>query len=92
LIVRNAAFVRTMRWILATAWRIAHDPNRHNYRDIALTPIEDDEDETFDYLTKTDGAKAAIDHLKKVAELTHRVPAPPLAADLAAAVPIAPTL
>ena len=92
LIVRNAAFVRTMRWILATAWRIAHDPNRHNYIDIALTPIEDDEDERFDYLTKTDGAKAAIDHLKKVAELTHRVPAPPLAADLAAAVPIAPTL
>jgi hypothetical protein len=94
LIVRNAAFVRTMRWILATAWRIAHDRNRHNYIDIALTPIEDDEDETFDYLTKTDGAKAAIDHLKKVAELTHRVhaPAPPLAANLAAAVPIAPTL
>ena len=65
-----------------------------SYVDIALTPVEDDEDETFDYLTKTDGAKAAIDHLKKVAELTHRVhaPAPPLAADLATSVPIAPTL
>ena len=58
-----------------TAWRIAHDPNRHSYADVALTPIEDDEDETFDYLTKTDGAKAAIDHLKKIAELTHKVPA-----------------
>jgi hypothetical protein len=40
--------------------------------DQALTPVQDDEmEETFDYLTKTDGAKAAIDHLKKVAELTH---------------------
>ena len=68
--------VRTMRWVLTTAWRIAHDPNRHSYIDVALTPIEDDEEETFDYLTKTDGAKAAIDHLKKVAELTHRVRAP----------------
>ena len=85
LIVRNAAFLRTMRWILMTAWRIAHDPNRHNYVDIALTPIEDDEDETFDYLTKTDGAKAAIEHLKKIAELTHKVAAPavPLGAKLA---------
>ena len=29
LIVRNAAFLRTTRWVLMTAWRIAHDPNRH---------------------------------------------------------------
>jgi DNA repair photolyase len=74
LVVRNAEFVRTMRWILATAWRIAHDPKRHAYHDVALTPIEDDEDENFDYLTKTDGAKAAIDHIKKIAELTHKAP------------------
>jgi radical SAM superfamily enzyme YgiQ (UPF0313 family) len=74
LVVRNAEFVRTMGWILTTAWRIAHDPKRHAYHDVALTPIEDDEDETFDYLTKTDGAKAAIDHIKKIAELTHKAP------------------
>jgi hypothetical protein len=40
--------------------------------DQALTPMQDTEDETFDYMTKTDGAKAAIDHFKKVAELTHK--------------------
>jgi hypothetical protein len=46
--------------------------------DQALTPVQDDEiEETFDYLSKTDGAKAAIDHLKKVAELTHGAPVPP---------------
>ena len=75
LIVRNAAFLRTTRWILMTAWRIAHDPNRLSYVDTALLPVENDEDETFDYLTKTDGAKAAINHLKKIAELTHKVAA-----------------
>jgi radical SAM superfamily enzyme YgiQ (UPF0313 family) len=85
LLVRNGAFLRTTWWILKTARRIARDPNRHSYMDLSLTPVQDDEDETFDYLTKTDGAKAAIDHLKKVAELTHRVhapsvvPAPPVA-------------
>jgi hypothetical protein len=52
-------------WILTTAWRIAHDPKRHLYVDQALTAVLDDEDETFDYLTKTDGAKAAIDTLRR---------------------------
>ncbi|MGH9809534.1 MAG: hypothetical protein ACRD9W_20150, partial [Terriglobia bacterium] len=76
LVVRNAGFVRTMLWVLSATRRISRDPNRHAYSDMALTPVEDDEDETFDYLTKTDGAKAAIDHLKKVAALTHKVSEP----------------
>jgi radical SAM superfamily enzyme YgiQ (UPF0313 family) len=72
LIVRNAKFVRTAWWIMQLKRRIERDPNRNVYMDQALTPVQDDEmEETFDYLTKTDGAKAAIDHLKKVAELTH---------------------
>ena len=37
--------------------------------------MQDDEEDTFDYLTKTDGAKAAIEHLKKVDALTHKAPA-----------------
>ena len=44
--------------------------------DEALRPVGDDEDEeTLDLLTKTSGAQAAIDHLKKVHDLTHRKPA-----------------
>ena len=31
----------------------------------------DDEDQTLDLLTKTTGAKAAVEHLKKVHDLTH---------------------
>ncbi len=90
LFARNAVFVRTAWWIVSLKRRIERDPNRHFYMDQSLTPVRDDEDETFDYLTKTDGAKAAIDHLKKVAELTHKVrePGPLLSADL---MPVAPT-
>jgi hypothetical protein len=92
LIVRNAGFVRTMLWVLSMTRRIARDPNRYAYSDMALTPVEDDEDETFDYLTKTDGAKAAIDHLKKVAELTHKVREPhaALSPSLVPAAPVPP--
>ena len=70
LFARNALFVRTAFWVLSVKRRIEKDPDRHRYTDQALTPVQDNEDETFDYLTKTDGAKAAIDHIKKVAELT----------------------
>jgi hypothetical protein len=71
LILRNVLFLKTAWWVLGAKRRIESDPRRHFYMDHALTPVQDNEDETFDYLTKTDGAKAAIDHLKKVAELTH---------------------
>jgi radical SAM superfamily enzyme YgiQ (UPF0313 family) len=72
LILRNAQFIKTAWWILSIKRRIESDPGRKFYMDQALTPMQDTEDETFDYMTKTDGAKAAIDHFKKVAELTHK--------------------
>ena len=76
LILRNAQFIKTAWWILSIKRRIESDPGRKFYMDQALTPMQDTEDETFDYMTKTDGAKAAIDHFKKVAELTHKNHAP----------------
>jgi radical SAM superfamily enzyme YgiQ (UPF0313 family) len=72
LMMRNAKFIKTAWWVLGVKRRIMKDPNRNQYVDLALTPVLDNEDETFDYLTKTEGAKAAIDHLKKVADLTHQ--------------------
>jgi radical SAM superfamily enzyme YgiQ (UPF0313 family) len=72
-VARNARFVQTGWWLFKAKRRIERDPNRHSYMDRALTPVIDEADEeTFDYLTKTSGAKAAIDHFKKVAELTHK--------------------
>ena len=81
LILGNAAFITTMLWVLRTAWRVSRDPQRHLYKDLALTPVIEDEDETFDYLTKTDGAKAAIDHFKKVDALTHKAQPASVAAE-----------
>ena len=72
LLVRNARFVRTAWYILGVKRRVEKDPSRTFYIDQALTPVQDDEADTFDYLSKTDGAKAAIEHIKKGAELTHR--------------------
>jgi radical SAM superfamily enzyme len=49
---------------------IAYGPGAYNYMDQALTPVSDDGDETFDLLTKTTGARAAVAHVKKIARLT----------------------
>ena len=75
LLTRNFEFARTIFWIQGIRRRIERDPDRLAYRDHALSPVEHDEEDTFDYLTKTDGAKAAIEHLKKVDALTHKAPA-----------------
>ena len=71
LIKRNAEFVRIAWWIFTVKRQIERDPNHKAYFDVALTPVGDSEEDSYDYLTKTDGAKAAIGHLKKVAALTH---------------------
>ncbi len=47
--------------------RIQFAPNAKNYRDLALTPVTDDEDANFDLLTKTTGARDAVAHIRKVA-------------------------
>jgi radical SAM superfamily enzyme YgiQ (UPF0313 family) len=71
LLARNAKFVAIASWILWTKHRIESDRTHRAYTDQALVPPQDDEEEKFDYLTKTAGAKAAIAHLKKVEALTH---------------------
>jgi hypothetical protein len=49
---------------------ITRDPAARTYTDIALTPVNDDEDETLGLLTQTTGAPAAIAHVNRIAELT----------------------
>jgi hypothetical protein len=39
--------------------------------DQALTPVRDDDEETLDLLTKTEGGRAAVAHQKKIDGLTH---------------------
>ncbi|HTP91019.1 MAG TPA: radical SAM protein [Xanthobacteraceae bacterium] len=71
-IVNNWKLAGTVFWILRLKRRIERDPRHLSYTDVALTAVVDDDVEaTLDLLTKTAGAKAAIDHIKKVAALTH---------------------
>jgi radical SAM superfamily enzyme YgiQ (UPF0313 family) len=63
------ALARVIRLMLWT-WSIARDPDARSYTDLSLTPPGDDDDASLDLLTKTGGARAAVAHVKKVAELT----------------------
>jgi hypothetical protein len=74
-LVKAIKIARTIVWVLSVKRRIMLNPNYRNYTDCALTPVQDDDELTLDLLTKTSGAKAAIDHLKKVHKLTHAKPA-----------------
>ena len=59
-----------MAWLCWTKWRIESDPNRLAYTDQALTPVTDDEEETLALFTHSDTARQAVEHARKVAQLT----------------------
>jgi radical SAM superfamily enzyme YgiQ (UPF0313 family) len=67
---KNLKLAETIWWILKAARRIERDPQRLAYTDQALSKVTHEVEETFDILTKTAGAQAHIDHLRKVARLT----------------------
>jgi hypothetical protein len=48
---------------------ISRGPAAASYTDAALTPVGDD-DENLDLFNQTTGAKAAVAHIKRIAELT----------------------
>src|SRR6201996_1800488 len=59
------------------AIRAVRNPERHGYMDQALTPVDDDDDQALDLMTKTGGARAAIAHIQRVDRLTHSFGAAP---------------
>ena len=67
---KYVVMIGTIAHLLVLKIAITHDPTARTYTDIALTPVSDNEDMTLDLLTKTTGARDAVAHLKKVAELT----------------------
>jgi radical SAM superfamily enzyme YgiQ (UPF0313 family) len=73
---KHAILFVKIGWLLAWKTAIARNPNARRYMDQALTPVRDDEDVTLELFTKTTGARAAVAHIKKVAELTHVGQAP----------------
>jgi hypothetical protein len=66
----HAIAVRMVMRLLLWKRAITRDPAARTYTDLALMPVCDDDDMTLDLLTKTTGARAAVAHVKKVAELT----------------------
>jgi len=57
--------------LVSTALIISRNPASRKYIDQALMPVGADEDEKLDLFTKTTGGKAAVNHIKKIARLTH---------------------
>ena len=66
---KHAVLVGTIARLTGMAIAIRRDPKASAYVDQALTPVQDDEDETLELLTVTTGARAAVAHGKKVAGL-----------------------
>ena len=56
-------------WVFA----IMRDPTARSYKDLALMPVGNDDDEMLDLMTKTTGGRTAVAHIKKIAALTGAV-------------------
>jgi len=61
-----AAAARLLFWQAV----VTYTPGAGEYKDQALAPVSNDDDETLDLLTKTTGSRAAVAHIKKIAGLT----------------------
>src|SRR5438270_2999415 len=67
---------KQMRWIdlylgLRSIYRkVKRDPSRHDYMDMALTPVTDDEVETME-LFKSDVAQAFVTKIRRVEKIRH---------------------
>jgi len=57
-------------------YRIRRDPNHRLYTDVALTSVSEDETESLEMFTHSDGARSAVAHARKVDALTHGKRAP----------------
>jgi radical SAM superfamily enzyme YgiQ (UPF0313 family) len=69
-ITKHAILAGTIAKLFVWKVAITRNPQAGAYMDQALTPVSDNEEATFDLLTKTTGALAAVEHFKKVDELT----------------------
>jgi hypothetical protein len=49
---------------------IRKDPNRASYHDVALSPVEAEDTETLALFTHNEGARSAVQHARKIKELT----------------------
>jgi hypothetical protein len=67
---KHAVITATIARLLVLKFAIMRDPAARTYKDIALTPVTDDEEMTLSLLTNTTGARAAVAHLNEIRRLT----------------------
>jgi radical SAM superfamily enzyme YgiQ (UPF0313 family) len=70
-LVKHTVMAGVIGHLVLSKRMIDLDPQAKSYIDQALTPVCDDDEETLDLLTKTTGARASVDHVRKIARLTH---------------------
>ncbi len=63
-------YYRQWRLIDGLRQRIRKDPARANYRDQALAPVDAADTESLALFTHNEGARAAVQHARKIKELT----------------------
>ena len=69
-VTKQAAFAHLVVRLVLWSRAISRDPAAASYTDAALTPVGDDNDQNLDLFNQTTGAKAAVAHIKRIAELT----------------------
>jgi len=66
---KTAVILSTLARLGMMAYRIARDPKRCEYRDQALTPVSDEDEEKLELLTQSQAAKQATAHQKRVRQI-----------------------
>ena len=69
-IYKYSVFVRSWLKLDAAVRRIRKDPNRFLYSDQALTEVTEDETELLELFTHSNDARHAVEHERKIAQLT----------------------
>ncbi|NKL00679.1 radical SAM protein [Rhizobium leguminosarum bv. viciae] len=67
---KHASLAGTIIGLTISAFLISKEAKSKTYMDQALTPVADDEEETLHLFTQTAGGAAAVNHVRKVAQLT----------------------
>ena len=68
---RNMLMLGNIAWLSFWGIVIMRSSKTKTYADLALTSLRESEEETLELFTKTAGARAAVAHVKKVADLIH---------------------
>jgi len=70
-IARHIRLVRHAWRIYRIYRRVAADPNGMAYTDQAMTPVSEEDLQSLELFTQSKAARDAVDHARKVRELTH---------------------